>query len=103
MNSSTYQKALRYRLKPTFEQETVFRQWAGARRWVFNYFLARRIEHYKVTGKTLSYNAMAGELTGGLSVAVDRFRSMIRMMVRGRTRGLLQAPVALSSVQGQEA
>ena len=64
MNSSTYQKALRYRLKPTFEQETVFRQWAGARRWVFNYFLARRIEHYKVTGKTLSYNAMAGELTG---------------------------------------
>jgi putative transposase len=60
---STYQKALRYRLLPTSEQEGVFRQWAGARRWVFNYALRRRIEHYKATGTTLSYNELAAELT----------------------------------------
>lgn len=63
MTTSTHQKALRYRLKPTPEQESVFRQWAGARRWCYNHFLARRIGHYKATGKTLSYNEMAAALT----------------------------------------
>jgi putative transposase len=63
MSTSTHQKALRYRLLPTSEQEGVFCQWAGARRWVYNRFLARRIDHYKATGKTLSYNELAGELT----------------------------------------
>lgn len=60
---SVHQKALRYRLLPTPAQGSVFRQWAGARRWVFNYGLGRRIAHYKATGKTLSYNDLAGELT----------------------------------------
>jgi putative transposase len=60
---SVHQKAYRYRLLPTSQQEAVFEQWAGARRWTFNTFLARRIEHYKATGKTLSYNDMARELT----------------------------------------
>jgi putative transposase len=63
MSTVPQHKAFRYRLRPTPEQESVFRQWAGARRWTFNHFLARRIEHYKLTGKTLSYNHMAGELT----------------------------------------
>jgi putative transposase len=60
---SAHQKALRYRLLPTPTQALVFGQWAGARRWTFNYGLARRIAHYKATGKTLSYNDLAGELT----------------------------------------
>lgn len=60
---STHQKAYRYRLLPTPAQEGVFRQWAGARRWVFNTFLARRIAHYQATGKTLSYHDMARGLT----------------------------------------
>jgi putative transposase len=38
-------------------------RWAGARRWVYNSFLVRRIAHYKATGKTISYNEMAAELT----------------------------------------
>lgn len=60
---STHQKAYRYRLHPTPEQEAVFVRWAGARRWVYNHFLARRKEHYRETGKTLSYNTLARELT----------------------------------------
>lgn len=63
MGTSTHQKALRYRLLPTSEQELVFVRWAGARRWCYNYALGRRIEHYKATGKPLSYNELAGELT----------------------------------------
>ena len=57
------QKALRYRLLPTPTQEALFGQWAGARRWTFNDGLGRRIAHSKATGKTLSYNDLAGELT----------------------------------------
>jgi putative transposase len=60
---SAYQKAYRFRLKPTAEQESVFRQWAGARRWTFNTFLARQIAHYKATGKTLTVREMCLELT----------------------------------------
>jgi putative transposase len=60
---SVHQKALRYRLLPTPAQGLVFGQWAGARRWIFNYGLGRRIAHYQATGKTLSYNDLARELT----------------------------------------
>ena len=35
------------RLKPTPEQEAKFFQFAGAARWAYNYFLARKEENYK--------------------------------------------------------
>ncbi|NTU84937.1 MAG: transposase [Chloroflexales bacterium] len=60
---SAHKKAYRYRLLPTSEQEAVFVRWAGARRWTYNHFLTRRIAHYKETGKSLGYNALARELT----------------------------------------
>lgn len=59
---STHQKAYRYRLLPTPEQEGLFRQFAGARRWAYNYALARRIAHYKATGKSLSVTELCAEL-----------------------------------------
>ena len=59
----TLKKCYRYRLDPTPEQQRQFRQWAGCRRVVWNYFLQRRQEHYKATGKTLSFKAMCEELT----------------------------------------
>ncbi|HMQ33588.1 MAG TPA: transposase [Chloroflexaceae bacterium] len=59
---STYQKAYRYRLLPTPEQEGRFWQFAGARRWVYNYALARRITHYKTTGKSLSVTELCAEV-----------------------------------------
>jgi putative transposase len=59
---STHQKAYRYRLLPTPEQEGRFRQFAGARRWVYNFALARRIAHYKATGKSLSVTELCAEL-----------------------------------------
>jgi putative transposase len=59
----TLQKAYNYRLRPTPNQEALFRQFAGARRWVWNWALRRRSEHYKASGKGLSVTALCAELT----------------------------------------
>ena len=59
----TIQTTYRYRLNPTAEQEAQFRQFAGARRFVWNWALGRKREHFQQTGKTLSYNDLAAELT----------------------------------------
>lgn len=50
-------------MRPTKAQEQALNRMAGARRWVWNWALSRRREHYKTFGKTLSYKALAAELT----------------------------------------
>ena len=60
---TTHRKVYRYRIEPTPVQESKLYMLAGSRRFVFNWALARRREHYAETGKTLGYNAQAGELT----------------------------------------
>jgi transposase len=59
----TIQTTYRYHLDPTAEQEAQLRRFAGARRFVWNWALSRKREHYRKTGKTLSYNDLAAELT----------------------------------------
>jgi putative transposase len=59
----TIQTTYRYSLQPTSEQISKLRQCAGARRWVWNWALDRRIEHYQATGQSLPYNLLAGDLT----------------------------------------
>ncbi len=59
----TIQTTYRYRLEPTDQQAARLRQFAGARRWVWNWALARKKAHYAQTHTTLSYNALAAELT----------------------------------------
>jgi putative transposase len=59
----TIQTTYRYRLDPTAEQEAQLRRFAGARRFVWNWALNRKRQHYRQTGKTLSYNVLAAELT----------------------------------------
>lgn len=59
----TIQTTYRYRLNPTAEQEAQFRRFAGARRFIWNWALGRKREHFQQTGKTLSYNDLAAELT----------------------------------------
>jgi putative transposase len=56
-------KTFRYRVLPTQEQEQLFLQWAGCRRWVFNWGLERKKSHYQATGQSLSYKDLAAELT----------------------------------------
>jgi putative transposase len=55
-------KCYKFRLKPTAEQEALFVQFAGCRRFVWNWALARKTAVYKETGKGINYNALAGEL-----------------------------------------
>ncbi len=60
---STHRKVYRFRLKPTSAQEQALGRMAGARRWAWNWALGHRKEHYHDFGKTLSYRALAAELT----------------------------------------
>ncbi len=59
----TIQTTYRYRLDPTAEQVNLLNQFAGARRFVWNWALGRKRDHFRQTGKTLSYNELAAELT----------------------------------------
>ncbi len=59
----TIQTTYCYRLDPTAEQEAHFRRFAGARRFVWNWALGRKREHFQQTGTTLSFNALCIELT----------------------------------------
>lgn len=56
-------KVYRFRMKPTKAQAHALNRMAGARRWVWNWALARRREHYALTGKTLRMSALSSELT----------------------------------------
>lgn len=60
---STHRKVYRFRMRPTPVQGQALNRMAGARRWVWNWGLNRRREYYKEFGKTLTYAALAGELT----------------------------------------
>jgi putative transposase len=58
----TVQRAYRYRMIPTTAQEQMLLQFAGARRWVWNWALARRKAHYAATGTSLSVTQLGAEL-----------------------------------------
>ena len=58
----THQKAYRYRLVPTPAQESFLMQLAGARRWAYNWALARRQAHYRATGQMLTVRVLCAEL-----------------------------------------
>jgi putative transposase len=56
-------KAFRYRLEPTDDQEQKLRQFAGARRFIWNWALQQRREYYRETGKTLPAKELSARLT----------------------------------------
>jgi len=56
-------RVYRFRLEPTTQQEEGFRRFAGARRWVWNWALQQKREHYKATGKDLSEKELSARLT----------------------------------------
>src|ERR687884_1617075 len=56
-------KAFRYRLEPTAEQEQRLRQFAGARRFIWNWALQQRREYHRQTGKSLPARELSARLT----------------------------------------
>ncbi len=57
------EKAYRLRLYPTEEQKTLIDKTIGCTRYIYNKFLATRIDLYKVEKKSLSYNQCSAALT----------------------------------------
>jgi putative transposase len=56
-------KAYKFRIYPTKEQEILIAKTLGCSRFVFNRFLAQWNDRYKKTGKGLTYNFCSAELT----------------------------------------
>jgi putative transposase len=56
-------RAYRYRLMPTAKQESLFRQYAGASRWVYNQALALNEKRRQVGENRLLYSRLQKELT----------------------------------------
>ncbi|MGS7809099.1 IS200/IS605 family element RNA-guided endonuclease TnpB [Clostridioides difficile] len=55
-------KTYKFSIYPTKEQEILIAKTFGCSRFVFNYFLAKWDETYKVTGKGLSYGSCSKEI-----------------------------------------
>ncbi|MEH7491830.1 IS200/IS605 family element RNA-guided endonuclease TnpB [Neobacillus niacini] len=56
-------KAYKFRIYPTKEQEILIAKTIGCSRFVFNRFLGKWNDTYKETGKGLTYNSCSAELT----------------------------------------
>src|SRR5262245_59049471 len=52
----------RFRLRPNQAHEKAFSRFAGARRWVWNWALAKKKAYYQETGHTLSTDTLEKEL-----------------------------------------
>jgi len=60
---SSHRKVYRFRMRPTRSQAQSLNRLAGARRWVWNWGLARWKETYAATGKSISLKQLSAELT----------------------------------------
>lgn len=60
---STYRKVCRFRVRPTEAQEEHLLRMAGARRFVYNWALERRQEHYRQHGVSIPKKRLSSELT----------------------------------------
>lgn len=58
----TILRAYKYRLYPNKKQEELINKTIGCCRFVYNYYLNKKIELYKVEQKSMSYNACANDL-----------------------------------------
>jgi len=58
----TILKAYKYRIYPNKKQTTLINKTIGCTRFVYNYYLNKKIELYKSEQKSMSYNACANDL-----------------------------------------
>ena len=57
------EKAYKFRIYPTAEQEKLIHQSFGCTRFVYNYYLAKRKEAYEEHNKQMTYNDCSSDLT----------------------------------------
>lgn len=58
----TILRAYKYRLYPNKKQQELINKTIGCCRFVYNYYLSKKIELYKVEQKSMTYNACANDL-----------------------------------------
>ncbi len=63
METPFLRRVYRFRLEPNPTQEEGFRRYAGARRFIWNWALQQKREHYHATGKGLSEKELSTRLT----------------------------------------
>ena len=56
------EKAYKFRIYPNKEQEILIQKTFGSCRYIYNHYLAKRIELYKSEEKSFNYNACSGDL-----------------------------------------
>ena len=61
--NTTYFKAFKFRLEPTPDQTVSLSKHFGCVRFVYNYFLKEKQDHYLLNKKTLNYNNCSGIMT----------------------------------------
>lgn len=84
-----HRKAFKFRMVPTKAQEAWLIRQANACRWVWNWALARRKEHYALTGKNLGCTAQCKELTRVKQLEVNSWlRDAILMSLQQTLRDL---------------
>ena len=63
LSMKTVIKGYKYRIYPTDEQKELINKTFGCSRFIYNHFLAMKIELYKTEQKSLSYNQCSDLLT----------------------------------------
>jgi len=75
-------RAYKTELDPNNRQRTLLKKHAGAARWVYNWGLARKIETYKTTGKSISTGDLDKELNHVKKVELPWLREVSAVMVQ---------------------
>ncbi len=57
------EKAYKFRIYPNKEQEILIQKTFGSCRFVYNHYLAKRIEMYKTDKTTINYNQCSNDMT----------------------------------------
>ncbi len=57
------EKAYKFRIYPTSQQETPLQKTFGCVRYVYNYYLSKRMTAYQTDKTTLNYYACSADLT----------------------------------------
>ncbi|SDI55034.1 IS200/IS605 family element RNA-guided endonuclease TnpB [Natribacillus halophilus] len=83
-------KAYKFRIYPTKEQEILIAKTIGCSRFVFNHFLSKWKSEYQETGKGLTYNACSSQLTQ-LKKELDWLKEVDSIAIQSSLKNLANA------------
>lgn len=84
------EKTYKFRIYPNKEQELLIQKTFGCSRFVYNYYLAKRIELYKTDKSTMNYNQCSNDLKN-LKVDYSWLREVDSIAIQSSLKDLDQA------------